>query len=103
MLRRFLLKGWKGKIACCDAEVRVSNRVEKGGHSVDPERIIRRYGEALTNLFPALLLADKAYLFDNSTFKMELVAEAANGQIEILTDKAPNWFVEYVVKKLSLG
>lgn len=82
---------------------RVSNRVEKGGHAVDPERIKRRYGETLNNLFPALLLADKAYLFDNSTDKMELVAEAENGQIEILTNRVPNWFVQYVVKKLSLG
>lgn len=80
---------------------RVSNRVEKGGHPVDPERIKRRYGEALNNLFSALLLADKAYLFDNSTFKMELFAEVENGQIEILSNQIPNWFVEYVINKIS--
>lgn len=82
---------------------RVSNRIQKGGHAVDPDRIIRRYTETLSNLFPALLLVDKAYLFDNSSDKMELVAEVENGRIEILTNRTPNWFVEYVVKKLTLG
>ena len=81
---------------------RVSNRVEKGGHAVDPERIVRRYGETLSNLLPALFLVDKAYLFDNSTDKMELVAEVQNGQVEILTNNIPNWFIEYVVNKIQL-
>lgn len=88
-----------------DAEMNVSrvlNRVEKGGHNVDPEKIKKRYYEALNNLLPALLLVDRAYIFDNSTDKMELVAEIANGAIEILVskNKVPNWFIEYVINKL---
>lgn len=89
-----------------DADInvsRVSNRIEKGGHAVDPDRIKRRYGETLNNLLPALFLVDKAYIFDNSTDKMELVAEVENGQIEILTNDTPNWFIEYVVNKIKLG
>lgn len=88
-----------------DAEInvsRVSNRVEKGGHNVDSERIKRRYFETLNNLLPALLLVDKAYIFDNSTNKMLLFAEVSNGAIEILVTKnnVPNWFIEYVINKL---
>ena len=82
---------------------RVSNRVEKGGHPVDTERIIKRYGATLQNLLPALLLVDKAYIFDNSSSSMELVAEVINGQIEILVNenKVPNWFIENVVNKID--
>ncbi len=88
-----------------DADINVSrvlNRVEKGGHNVDPDRVKRRYYETLNNLLPALLLVDKAYIFDNSTDQMELVAEIVNGGIEILVakNKIPNWFIEYVVNKL---
>jgi predicted ABC-type ATPase len=89
-----------------DAEINISrvfNRVEKGGHTVDPERIIKRYDATLKNLLPALLLVDKAYIFDNSSSSMELVAEVVNGQIEILVNenKVPNWFIENVINKLT--
>ncbi|MBD1426142.1 zeta toxin family protein [Sphingobacterium arenae] len=89
-----------------DPEINVSrvyNRVEKGGHPVDPERIIKRYDATLQNLLPALLLVDKAYIFDNSSSSMELVAEVVNGQIEILVNenKVPNWFIQNVVNKIA--
>lgn len=80
---------------------RVENRVLKGGHTVEPLRIKRRYKETLKNLLPALLLVDKAYIFDNSGSKMELVAEVVNGTIEILTNDVPNWFIEYVINKVT--
>lgn len=89
-----------------DADINVSrvlNRVEKGGHNVDEERVKRRYFQTLNNLLPALLLVDRAYIFDNSTNKMELIAELEHGAIEILVskNKVPNWFIEYVVNKLT--
>lgn len=87
-----------------DADInisRVANRVQKGGHPVDPERIIKRYNATLGNLLPALLLVDKAYIFDNSSSDMILFAEVVKGQIEILVheDKVPNWFIENVINK----
>ncbi len=89
-----------------DADINVSrvlNRVEKGGHNVDEERVKRRYTETLNNLLPTLLLVDRAYVFDNSTDKMELIAELENGAIEILVsgNKVPNWFIEYVINKIQ--
>lgn len=80
---------------------RVENRVFKGGHMVEPLRIKRRYKETLKNLLPALLLVDKAYIFDNSGSEMELIAEVVNGTIEILTEETPNWFIEYVINKVT--
>jgi len=81
---------------------RVLNRVQKGGHDVDPERVKRRYVETLNNLLQVLFFVDRAFLFDNSTNEMELIAEVSNSQIEILVsqDKVPNWFIQYVVNKL---
>lgn len=62
-----------------DAEVnveRVAQRVREGGHDVPPDKIRRRYGDALKLLRPAMEASHRAYLFDNSTaLGPELVAE----------------------------
>jgi predicted ABC-type ATPase len=82
---------------------RVNDRVKKGGHNVDPERIKKRYISTLQNLYPALKLVDRAYLFDNSD-DMFMVAEKDNSELIINVDKEqiPNWFIQYVVNKASL-
>jgi len=43
------------------------NRVETGGYSVPDEKIISRYSRTMNNLFEALKISDKAYIFDNSS------------------------------------
>ncbi|MDR3109230.1 MAG: hypothetical protein LBU65_06025 [Planctomycetaceae bacterium] len=45
---------------------RVQDRVAKGGHGVDSEKITSRYYRTLDNLIPAVKLSSRAYLFDNS-------------------------------------
>lgn len=82
---------------------RVQNRVKKGGHSVPQNKIIERYLRTLDNLLPAVLLVEKAYLFDNSSEKMLLVAEVLQGELTILVEeeKLPNWFIEYIVNKME--
>ncbi|WP_395761867.1 hypothetical protein [Elizabethkingia anophelis] len=88
-----------------DPEINISlvqNRVKQGGYSVPSEKIISRYDSTLNNLLPALMLVDKAYLFDNSTSEMDLFAEVEKGQINILSEKIPYWFVEYVTNKLDI-
>lgn len=79
---------------------RVKNRVEKGGHDVSPEKIISRYENTLTNLYPALKIADRAYLFDNSD-DMLLVAEKNFNELilEVEEEKFPNWFTKFVIDK----
>lgn len=79
---------------------RVKNRVQKGGHDVDTEKIISRYTNTLENLYPALKLVDKAYLFDNSN-EMLLIAEKKDHMITINIDETnfPNWFIENVINR----
>jgi len=81
---------------------RVHIRAEKGGHGVPERKITERYHRTLNNLLPAIHIADKAYLFDNSAETMLLIAEVMKGQIEILVPehKLPSWFIEHVVNKL---
>jgi len=79
---------------------RVENRVKKGGHDVDKETIKNRYSRTLTNLFPAIEICDKVYLFDNSGEKLTLIAEIYDSKslkLHINEDNFPNWFKEYVL------
>ncbi|MFH7016133.1 hypothetical protein [Flavobacterium sp. FlaQc-47] len=79
---------------------RVENRVQKGGHAVDSEIIRNRYTRTLNNLFPAIEISNKAYLFDNSGEKLLLIAEingAKSLKLYINEEDFPNWFKEFVL------
>lgn len=80
---------------------RVENRVEKGGHPVDEDRIKSRYIKSLEQLLPALKIAERSYLFDNSGRKMELIAEVHNQNLKFYTENIPNWIYNYVIDKIS--
>lgn len=77
---------------------RVDNRVFKGGHAVPADRIKKRYNATLENLYPAMQLVDKAYLFDNSD-QMNMIAEMENQIITLHVDEEniPNWFLKYLI------
>ncbi len=79
---------------------RVENRVEKGGHNVDPEKISSRYYNTLKNLIQMIEIIDKCYLFDNSSEEFKLIAIMSQNQlsIEVEPSELPNWFVDYVLK-----
>ncbi|WP_237732258.1 hypothetical protein [Flavobacterium sp. UGB4466] len=79
---------------------RVENRVQKGGHAVDSEIIKNRYKRTLNNLFPAIEISNKTFLFDNSGEKLTLIAEINNGnslKLHINEEDFPNWFKEFVL------
>lgn len=76
---------------------RVHNRVEKGGHEVPEDKIIARYYRTLENLHLALPFCYRAYLFDNSGKTQILLAEVYKGNMELKTDKLPNWFLKFVL------
>jgi predicted ABC-type ATPase len=76
---------------------RVKDRVKKGGHNVNPDKLRARYYSTLENLHPAIMLADKVYLFDNSDKTPELIAEIENGKLKINTNSLPNWFYYFVL------
>ena len=62
---------------------RVEDRVKKNGHHVDYAKVIQRYYRALDYLHQVLPLCYRAYLFDNSGSKQELIAELYNNDMEI--------------------
>lgn len=79
---------------------RVENRANQGGHSVPQNKIRSRYNDTLSNLYPALLVADKAFLFDNSD-QMKMIAQMDNQEITLTVDQneIPNWFFKYIVNR----
>lgn len=94
-------------IATCDPLInqgRVENRVKVGGHDVPADKIVSRYYRCLDNLYDAICLCDKTFLFDNSESKSDLTynnfAEVIDGSCRIISGDVPKWFVASVYNKL---
>jgi len=82
-------------VATEDPEIqieRISRRTEKGGHAVPGDKVIERYSRSLALLPQAIQLADRAYIFDN-TSTLRLFAEYEHGQLKCALADAPAWFV----------
>ena len=81
---------------------RVKNRVREGGHHVPTDKIIQRYERTLENLYEAIRIVDRSYIFDNSGDLMVLLAEFIDGQLTIRVpeEDIPKWFVTHVLEKL---
>lgn len=81
---------------------RVQLRVAKGGHNVDSTRIQTRYFKTLEHLSDAIKIVDRAFLFDNSGKRMDLLAEIYQGQaFKFHTTNLPLWFEKYVYNKFD--
>lgn len=82
---------------------RVKQRVALEGHDVPEDKIRSRYANALENLLPALRLAYKSFIFDNSSKKNRLFATVSPDKtISIIQgEKIPAWFTASVLDKLS--
>jgi len=76
---------------------RISNRVILGEHDVPKQKVIERYTRSLELLHQVLPLCYRAYLFDNSGKEYQLIAELYQNDLEIKTDKLPQWFIQYVL------
>lgn len=76
---------------------RVEDRVKKNGHDVEYSKVVQRYYRTLKYLHQVLPLCYRAYLFDNSGTKQELIAELYHNDMKIKTDNFPNWFLDYVL------
>lgn len=72
---------------------RVADRVGQGGHDVPLDAIARRFPASLANLAPALALADRAYLFDNSEERRRLVLKYEGGAVTWRADRLPSWLL----------
>lgn len=78
---------------------RVGIRVYQKGHYVENGKIVSRYYKSLRLLKTAIMLSDRAYIWDNSSKAAVLFAEVSEGiNINILdNENVPNWFHEYVL------
>ncbi|WP_256558457.1 zeta toxin family protein [Pseudomonas sp. S3E12] len=95
-------------VATADADInvaRVAYRASIGGHDVPPNKIRSRYKRSLENLSEAILLSNRAYIFDNSQDgepSFAQLAEITEGEdIDIVADTQPAWFQQYVIDKLT--
>jgi predicted ABC-type ATPase len=88
-----------------DPEINISRvdvRVAQQGHYVPPQTIKDRYYKSLNQLRIAIKSSDSAYLWDNSGSTSLLFAEIKSGEEVNIIDisKVPNWFMDYVIKKI---
>lgn len=64
------------------------------------EKIRSRYIRSLENLYEAIRLSDRAYIFDNSDVDWKLLGEW-NGEYLTPQEKVlPGWFDRYLIGKL---
>ena len=81
----------------------VQNRVALGGHAVPEDKIVSRYHRSLDLLMDAIRLANRAYIFDNSTDSQThtWIAEITEGQdLELKIIQIPAWFRRAVLEKI---
>lgn len=71
--------------------MRVEDRVQKGGHSVPIEDILRRYDRSFNNLPKALNIADRIYLFDNTYKKRKLLYVKNRRHEKQMISPLPKW------------
>jgi len=70
---------------------RVALRVSDGGHDVPRADLFRRFNRSLANLPVTLGLADRAYIFENSSLRRRLVLARVNGRTRVVSSRLPAW------------
>ena len=71
---------------------RVLARVALGGHPVAPDKIEARYHRSLALLREALSFTDRAFVFDNSGTRPQLLVEITSGrEVTLHADALPQW------------
>ena len=78
---------------------RVLNRVKKGGHAVDEEKIVSRYYRSLNLLNEAFQLSDRAFVLDSSNQRRNLIVEKKENTINIQNQNIPEWVAIYLLDK----
>lgn len=80
---------------------RIQHRIRTGGHAVPERKIIDRYYRSLDLLLDAIILTNRAYIFDNSGQTNIWIAEITEGRdIELKSNRIPLWFKKSVLDKL---
>lgn len=77
---------------------RVANRVIQGGHTVPIDKIVSRYAKSLANLAPTIRIANRVYIYDNSTDDVDarLCARTIDGAVRKIYGPLPAWVAAIV-------
>lgn len=78
---------------------RVRERVSKGGHNVDEDKIIERYTRSLDLLSKVIPYTYRTFLIDNSRLSYRLIAEFEKDNLVIHDQDMPNWVRTFVLEK----
>ncbi len=74
---------------------RVNQRVYMGGHDVPEKKIKSRYIKSLNNLYDALTISNRTYIFDNSEKDKPIwYAEFDGKQIIFNYETIPLWIID---------
>lgn len=74
---------------------RIKNRVEKGGHNIPTEDVIKRYNKRFDDLLAVLPYCDEAFFFDNENGFVEC-AEWKNAKLFVKVSNPPKWLAELI-------
>lgn len=72
---------------------RIANRVEKGGHNIPADDVIRRFNKRFDDLAAVLPYCNEVKLYDNENGFVEK-AEYKNGMLIIKSSIVPDWLTE---------
>lgn len=102
LIRRAIANGYKVYLYFVSTEdpminvKRVEGRVAAGGHDVPHDKIIERYSRTMNNLYDAVKLSYRAYIFDNSGKTTLKVAEKDKDGKLYLEESVPEWLLKYL-------
>ncbi|MFD2286056.1 hypothetical protein GJU39_01820 [Pedobacter petrophilus] len=80
---------------------RVKDRVKKGGHFVNEDKIEKRYFLTMDLLIDMLKKADETYLWDNSQTKHNYLGSIIDGILDLESLNIPNWIDTYILNKIT--
>lgn len=78
---------------------RVHTRVQEGGHDVPENKIRKRYELSMANLYGAVKQTNRAYIFDNSGKKVELLAEYDADGNSLEVHHVTDWLQDNLLNK----
>ena len=81
---------------------RVKDRVKKGGHPVEDEKVEKRYFLTMQLLVDMIKVVDETYLWDNSGIEHKYLGNIKKGFIEFQQSTIPNWIDTFILDKLKL-
>ncbi len=69
---------------------RISNRVQKGGHNIPENDVVRRFNSRYEDIASVLPYCNEAVFYDNEN-GFKAVAEYRNGELQIIGSNIPRW------------